>query len=367
MKAETNREHNQGMRENDREYRQGLLEVQREGNTIYKEHLAEQMAFEKRKAGELRNLTPYPDLLTSWELASYGNAGRLMHRLQDTCTYVDNCIMQKCHAAAFEELGGRIKAACKASATTETITDGVSGQTFQDSFVNAHSLDQLWKTVEDGCQLPTSLVACKHDELTRHWGMPSTFTQGTVSQGVALPALPCAPTVQEQEDCDEQEAVRTGLEQLKHVNDCLQKVTACIESHADAIRNCTEFLDNLALNRARQNVMHTRLQQTGVYLPDVTHRINLEQMLKASSLPKKAMPSRDELWRKRQGFREVGECEVCGSPVRFHDYERAHVVASQQGKAGTNGEHNLLVACRDCNQNMGTCDALLYKDRLLLA
>jgi 5-methylcytosine-specific restriction endonuclease McrA len=79
------------------------------------------------------------------------------------------------------------------------------------------------------------------------------------------------------------------------------------------------------------------------------------------------MPSRDELWRKRQGFREVGECEVCGSPVRFHDYERAHVVASQQGKAGTNGEHNLLVACRDCNQNMGTCDALLYKDRLLLA
>lgn len=190
------------------------------------------------------------------------------------------------------------------------------------------------------------------------------FTQGTVSQGVPLPALPCP--AQEQEDCQqEQEAVQAGLEQLRRANDCLQKVAACIEAHADAIRACPEFLDNLAHNRARQNVMHTRLQHHGVYLPDVCHRTSAEQTLKAASLAKKAMPSRDEAWRKSQGFREVGECEVCDRPVRFQDYERAHVVAKANG--GTNGEHNLLVAFRDCNQNMGTCDALLYKDRLLLA
>jgi len=143
------------------------------------------------------------------------------------------------------------------------------------------------------------------------------------------------------------------------------KVTGCciyIGNNVDDLRNDTPFWDACLGLHARMKITSNRVHTGKVYTPDLLVRIMNDQIQKIRPHRMKSMPDRLKLWHRRAGMVSAFPCQVCSEPVTIDDYERGHVVPSQNGTFGSNEDHNILIMCHRCNKSMSDSDAVLWKD-----
>lgn len=143
--------------------------------------------------------------------------------------------------------------------------------------------------------------------------------------------------------------VSVGLATQQKLEAVINDLEEFIRSNLDPLTQNMPFMQGLTRNRARLNAIFTRLDSSGIYVPDNTDRFEADQAAQVAALRRKRMPDRNNFWIKRMGMTEHGHCQVCHKELHINNYERAHVVPSNGSTCGSDSEDNLQVSCRDCN------------------
>jgi hypothetical protein len=123
-----------------------------------------------------------------------------------------------------------------------------------------------------------------------------------------------------------------------------------------------QLKDKLSMILVRLQVIFDRIAKYDVYIPDVLERYVQDQEAQKNKLMRKTLASRKDTWIFKVGMKEHGKCECCRKEIKYEEYERGHIVPSKNNTCGSNGSHNILILCKDCNANMSDMDAILYKD-----
>jgi 5-methylcytosine-specific restriction endonuclease McrA len=245
------------------------------------------------------------------------------------------------------------------------------GRRQKDSFVPVLFWDHLSDRMEKAAGIPKTAVETSYKKILEHQALQDPEKAGSAAWGVLPPEelvqrpepdagidTSDVPADKAVEDADK--SVVATLEHLRVIEKHAQSVIELIER--PQVHTHPRVQEALADNRARMQAIWDRLDHYGVYLPDAMLRYMEDQEAQTKNLVAKSMPHRLDLWKQRHGMKERAPCEVCGKEIHVDDYERAHIVPSKRGRCGSNGAHNLLIACRECNQTMGDMDALVYRD-----
>ena len=116
--------------------------------------------------------------------------------------------------------------------------------------------------------------------------------------------------------------------------------------------------------KLRIDIVFNRIQKYDLYIPDVLERYLQDQEAQKEKLIRKTIASRRDTWLFKVGMKESSFCECCNSPLTFDEYERGHIVPSRNNTCGSNGCHNIMILCSNCNKKMTDMDAILYRDTI---
>ena len=128
-------------------------------------------------------------------------------------------------------------------------------------------------------------------------------------------------------------------------------------------RRCHNIMNLVGYNRARLVVIHNRLKRNGVYHPDFMERYLQDQIYKKRNEDTHTNTKRCFMTN-RFADSIVGNCDLCGKKRTQKEIELGHVVPAMRDKngvntTGTNGLHNLVVTCTDCNKKVASMDPYL--------
>ncbi len=140
-------------------------------------------------------------------------------------------------------------------------------------------------------------------------------------------------------------------DQLAKLKDFKQQCETIIDKELD-----TDFTFNFIV---RNDIVTCRLEENGLVLTDASYRFNADQKLLVEKGNRITTPDKQTIWEKDYGrVNNIGHCKGCNKMVHRDDCEKCHVIPKSKG--GSNHVHNLVMQCRDCNQNMKDTELTLY-------
>ena len=142
----------------------------------------------------------------------------------------------------------------------------------------------------------------------------------------------------------------------------IQSLKYNIYNHMNSVNNYDA--KQIIQLKVRIDIVFDRIHKYDLYVPDVLERYLQDQEAHKEKLIRKTIASRRDTWLFKVGMEEAYVCECCTTPLSFDDYERGHIVPSRNNTCGSNGCHNIMILCSNCNKKMTDMDAILYKDTI---